>query len=800
MGNAAGGEHYSVAIVGSGPSGLSAGGRAAQRGVSHVLLEKTDHASDTIYKYQKGKLVMATPDILPLRSDFSFEMGIREDVLGTWDNQLEEHGVNIRYNAEVTGIERRDDNFLITLQDGSTITADNVVLSIGLQGNIRKFNVPGADEATHIQYQLDDPEEYEAESIVVVGAGDAGIENAVGLAKQNTVTMVNRSDEFVRVKDGNRTLILDCIEKGILSCVYSANVVRFGPGSITLDTPDGELEIKCDRVIGRLGAIAPRKFVESCGIEFPSADPTSLPEVSAKYESNVPGLYIIGALAGYPLIKQAMNQGYEVIEFILGNDIKPADEPLLEERFKVLGDVTVEGVFEKILNNLPIFADLPYLVVREMMLEAAIHRPSPGDVIFERNDYTNSFYAIVEGEVEVDVDPSDPSRKAVLGQGDFFGEIGLIAGRRRSATVRARSECFLLEVPRRTMIKMINTFEEVHRPFDQAAIARQISTYIAPNIPAEDLAEVAKSATIRTFKRNEILFEEGDKAEGVHLIRRGSVTVSRRIGGKETVLSYVAAGRYVGEMALLSDAPRTATVRAAVATETVRIEKDAFKRLLDNAPDLRTEIEAQYRDRLVQNERMAQAGDAGGLIQFLVEQGLGEATDVLLIDESLCTRCNNCEVACAETHGGVSRLNREAGPTFANVHVPTSCRHCEHPHCMADCPPDAIHRAPDGEVFIDDSCIGCGNCERNCPYDVIRMAAMPPPKGGLLGWLLFGFGGGPGEDPSAKGEGAKLAVKCDMCKDIDGGAACVRACPTGAAIRVHPEEFMSIAQLTERPG
>ena len=91
-------EHYTVAIVGSGPGGLSAGGRAAQLGVSHILLEKADHASDTIYKYQKGKLVMATPDILPLRSDFSFEYGIREDVLRTWDEQLEAHNVNIRYN------------------------------------------------------------------------------------------------------------------------------------------------------------------------------------------------------------------------------------------------------------------------------------------------------------------------------------------------------------------------------------------------------------------------------------------------------------------------------------------------------------------------------------------------------------------------------------------------------------------------------------------------------------------------------------------------------------------------------
>ena len=115
---------------------------------------------------------------------------------------------------------------------------------------------------------------------------------------------------------------------------------------------------------------------------------------------------------------------------------------------------------------------------------------------------------------------------------------------------------------------------------------------------------------------------------------------------------------------------------------------------------------------------------------------------------------------------------------------------------MQDCPPDAIHRAPDGEVYIADNCIGCGNCERNCPYGVIQMAALPPAKPGLFAWLLWGQGNGPGEDRSpaalAARTGAKHAVKCDMCKDIASGPACVRACPTGAAIRVAPERFIEV--------
>lgn len=55
--------------------------------------------------------------------------------------------------------------------------------------------------------------------------------------------------------------------------------------------------------------------------------------------------------------------------------------------------------------------------------------------------------------------------------------------------------------------------------------------------------------------------------------------------------------------------------------------------------------------------------------------------------------------------------------------------------------------------------------------------------------IIFGFD----PYPEIKDEDApKKAVKCDMCKDLAGGPACVRACPTGAAIRVSPEEFITM--------
>ena len=157
------------------------------------------------------------------------------------------------------------------------------------------------------------------------------------------------------------------------------------------------------RIIARLGGIPPRKLVESFGVRFPSADPSAVPELSDTYESNVKGLYIVGALAGYPLIKQAMNQGYEVVESALGRAVEPADEPLLKQRLAGFSRTkSVSQVLDVIQREVPLLAGVNRLQLREFMLESELATPRRGEVLFRRNDYTNSFYMVVAGEVLVE--------------------------------------------------------------------------------------------------------------------------------------------------------------------------------------------------------------------------------------------------------------------------------------------------------------------------------------------------------------------------------------------------------------
>ena len=94
--------------------------------MAHILLEKTDHLSDTIFRYQKGKHVMATPSQLVLRSDFDFDAGKREKILQTWNDQAASQNVQVRYRSEVTAISGAPGAFTLKLADGDSINAQAV--------------------------------------------------------------------------------------------------------------------------------------------------------------------------------------------------------------------------------------------------------------------------------------------------------------------------------------------------------------------------------------------------------------------------------------------------------------------------------------------------------------------------------------------------------------------------------------------------------------------------------------------------------------------------------------------------
>lgn len=109
-------------------------------------------------------------------------------------------------------------------------------------------------------------------------------------------------------------------------------------------------------------------------------------------------------------------------------------------------------------------------------------------------------------------------------------------------------------------------------------------TVTTPIIPETSSESVAPTGTLGPspgvrfiLRRGQRLFNEGDSADAAYMIQKGRLEVTKRVRDDETVLALLGPGDIVGEMALIDDMPRSASVRAVEDTYLLRVSKDNFQ-------------------------------------------------------------------------------------------------------------------------------------------------------------------------------------------------------------------------------
>jgi CRP-like cAMP-binding protein/Pyruvate/2-oxoacid:ferredoxin oxidoreductase delta subunit len=369
---------------------------------------------------------------------------------------------------------------------------------------------------------------------------------------------------------------------------------------------------------------------------------------------------------------------------------------------------------------------------------------------------------------------------AQIGAGELFGEMTCMSFHPRSATVRAATPVVVLEMLRNVLdiLQKNKTFRaELDRKYRQRALGTHLrSVPVFSAMPADFVEYLQDRVELIRFSPGQVIVKQGDPADAFYLVRLGFVKVSEAHPGGELVLTYLGRGGYFGEMGLLGGGVRTATCTALDHVDVVKISGEDFHLMLARFPEIRDGLEHVARERADMNRQRMVTAETVPINDFLV-QGLMEAQSLLLLDLEKCTRCDQCVRACADAHDGVTRLVRE-GLRFDKYLVATSCRQCRDPLCMVGCPVGSIRRRNSLEIIIEDWCIGCGLCARNCPY-------------GNLNMHPFEVKGPDPAQPSRQVASVKRkATGCDLCMEHE-EPSCVYACPHDAAHRVEPLTFFA---------
>ena len=185
-------EHYTIAVIGAGPGGISASVEATLKGLSVILLEKGAEHNATLRKFYKdGKRVDRDykGDKVELVGAIDFSDTNKEGALAMFDSLLEKHAINVAYNNDVESIQRQANGSLLIRTSGNhSISADYAIITIGKMGQPNKpsYKIPPAI-LRQVNYNASSIQA--GERLLIVGGGNSAVEYAIDLCASHDTTL-----------------------------------------------------------------------------------------------------------------------------------------------------------------------------------------------------------------------------------------------------------------------------------------------------------------------------------------------------------------------------------------------------------------------------------------------------------------------------------------------------------------------------------------------------------------------------------------------------------------------------------
>lgn len=214
--------------------------------------------------------------------------------------------------------------------------------------------------------------------------------------------------------------------------------------------------------------------------------------------------------------------------------------------------------------------------------------------LFRQGDPGDALFVVMSGRLRAFIAGADGAEVPLteIEAGGSVGEIQVLTGGARSATVTAIEDCELVKVPTDVFDELAQASPEMlqqmlatnRRRLDRSLLAEVLPTLCGP-LEEQDLRFLDERAEWIDLHRGAKLFEAGEVGDRLFVLLTGRLeaVITDKQGG-ERVIGEVRRGESVGEMALLTDKPRTAAIRAVRDSRLVAFSKESFELITARFP------------------------------------------------------------------------------------------------------------------------------------------------------------------------------------------------------------------------
>lgn len=256
------------------------------------------------------------------------------------------------------------------------------------------------------------------------------------------------------------------------------------------------------------------------------------------------------------------------------------------------------------LPPIPLFSFLEEHAFEGVLNSLQLRRFVDGQPIIKEGDPGDSFFILVEGNVSVTREADGRTiTLAQLRPGAVFGEMALISNAPRSATVTAQGDCDLVELKRADLEAHAHQLASVTQALRQFTQERFLNNLTATSAIFKPFPRSVRNEIVKRFQDFPVdpgdeLIGEGEEGQGLFLILKGQVRVTKKDDGEDIQLAVLKEGDVFGEISLINDQPTTASCTAKTRGQLLFLPKREFNSVVARHPEMRDELAKITQERV----------------------------------------------------------------------------------------------------------------------------------------------------------------------------------------------------------